>query len=138
MRHQLVACVLGHERRPMKQLRRSRIATCAARIASRRLAHAMGFAAALIFAPQAARADAITEPAVFTSSGGVLDILMVAKPKPVPTISYPPPGRGAPINPIGWVYEVCRRPPWSNQCPAGAATVADYGGCGSRCKPATR
>jgi L-ascorbate oxidase len=88
----------------------------------------MGFAAALIFAPQAARADAITEPAVFTSSGGVLDILMVAKPKPVPTISYPPPGRGAPINPIGWVYEVCRRPPWSNQCPAGAATVADYGG----------
>ena len=88
----------------------------------------MGLAAALICAPQAARADAITEPAVFTSFGGVLDILMVAKPKPVPTISYPPPGGGAPINPIGWVYEVCRRPPWSNQCPAGATTVADYGG----------
>lgn len=65
---------------------------------------------------------------MFSSSGGVLDILMIAKPQPVPTISFPPPGGGAPINPIGWVYEVCPRPPSSNTCPAGATTVSDYGG----------
>ncbi len=96
-------------------------------IATRRLFHAAAVAAALACPPQPVQADAIAEPAVFASSGGVLDILMVARSKPVPTISFPP-KNAAPINPIGWVYEVCPRPSSSNQCPADATTVSDYGG----------
>jgi L-ascorbate oxidase len=98
-------------------------------VSSRRLLlGAAGVAATLGCAPQSALADAIVEPAVFASSGGVLDIQMVAKPMPVPTIFFAPPGGGEPINPIGWVYEICRRPLASNQCPADATTVSDYGG----------
>jgi L-ascorbate oxidase len=48
------------------------------------------------------------EPAVFASEHGVLGILMIAKPKPIPSISFTPPGGGATVNPLGWVYEVCR------------------------------
>lgn len=85
-------------------------------------------ATALGWAPPPARADLIAEPAVFGSTGGVLDILMIAEAKPVPFISFSPPGGVAPVHPIGWVYEVCPRPPSGNQCPAGPSTVADYGG----------
>jgi L-ascorbate oxidase len=53
---------------------------------------------------------AFAEPAVFASEHGVLDILMIAKPRPIPSISFAPLGGGAVINPIGWVYEICRRP----------------------------
>jgi FtsP/CotA-like multicopper oxidase with cupredoxin domain len=106
----------------------SRMAARAARISNGRLLGTAGLAVALMCAPHVAWADAITEPAVFASFAGVLDILMVAKPKPVPTISFQPPGGGAPINPVGWVYEICPRPAASNQCPAGATTVSDYGG----------
>jgi len=88
----------------------------------------VGFAAALTFAPISALADPIVEPAVFSSLGGVLDVLMVARAQPVPTISFAPAGGGAPINPLGWVYEVCPRPPSGTQCPATATTVSDYGG----------
>src|SRR5262249_38074130 len=52
----------------------------------------------------------------------------VAKSQPIPTIFYPPRTGGTPINPIGWVYEICPRPASGNQCPADATTVADYGG----------
>jgi FtsP/CotA-like multicopper oxidase with cupredoxin domain len=87
-------------------------------------------AAALACVPQLSSADDIVEPHVFSSanSGGVLDLLMVAKAKPVPTISFLPPNGGAPINPIGWVYEICPRPASGNQCPADATTFSDYGG----------
>jgi L-ascorbate oxidase len=71
---------------------------------------------------------AFAEPAVFTSEHGVLDILMIAKPKPIPSISFLPPGRGAAINPTGWVYEICRRPASGDRCQPGPGTVADYGG----------
>ena len=68
------------------------------------------------------------EPTVFASSGGVLDILMIAKPKPISGISFTPPQGGNPINPTGWVYEVCQRPASGNTCPTGSGTVSDYGG----------
>jgi FtsP/CotA-like multicopper oxidase with cupredoxin domain len=82
----------------------------------------------LTAASQSASSDSIVEPRVFSSSGGVLDLLMVAKPKAVQTISFQPPGGGTPIHPTGWVYEVCPRPRAGNSCPAGATTAADYGG----------
>ena len=58
----------------------------------------------------AAAAEDLAEPAVFASSHGVLDILMIAEAKPIPTIAFTPPGGGAAVNPTGWVYEVCKRP----------------------------
>src|SRR3981081_1885921 len=66
------------------------------------------------------------EPTVFASSRGALDLLVIAKTKPVPTIALPSPDGD--IHPTGWVYEICRRPAYGNGnvCPAGAA-VADYG-----------
>jgi FtsP/CotA-like multicopper oxidase with cupredoxin domain len=68
------------------------------------------------------------EPAVFASSNGVLDILMIARPKPIPSISFTPPHGGPAINPTGWVYEICKRPANATGCPAGAGPVSDYGG----------
>ena len=55
---------------------------------------------------------------------------MIAQPQPVPSISYVPPDTGVPINPIGWVYQICPRSAAlpNNQCPSGAPTVSDYGG----------
>jgi L-ascorbate oxidase len=80
-------------------------------------------------ASQSTDSGSIVEPHVFASTGGVLDLLVVAKAKVVPTISFQPPGGGAPIHPTGWVYEICRRSSAEdNTCPEGAATVADYGG----------
>src|ERR1700680_898397 len=96
--------------------------------ASVRLLAGPGFATALAWAPSSGQAEPLIEPAVFHSSGGVLDILMIAKPRPVPTISFTPPKSAASIHPIGWVYEVCLRPPSGNQCPPAPTTVSDYGG----------
>jgi FtsP/CotA-like multicopper oxidase with cupredoxin domain len=73
------------------------------------------------------RAEEIVEPIAFASENGVLDLLMIAQPKPVQGIAFTPP-TGSVIHPTGWVYEVCRRPPTTNHCPSGSATVADYGG----------
>ena len=84
---------------------------------------------ALINAPAAGRSAPFQEPKVFASSAGVLDLLMIAKPMPVTTISFDPPDGGNLINPIGWVYEICpRSEAVGNACPVGASTVADYGG----------
>jgi L-ascorbate oxidase len=86
-------------------------------------------AAALIgltIAASAAFAAGFVEPTVISSSNGVLDLLMIARAKPVSTITYTPPG-GSPMNPTGWVYEICPRPASSNRCPPGS-TVSDYGG----------
>jgi L-ascorbate oxidase len=85
-------------------------------------------AAALTFATQTAHPADLKEPPVFASSGGMLDLLVIAKALPVATISFLPRGGGAAINPVGWVYEVCPRPSMLDQCPADANTVADYGG----------
>ena len=70
----------------------------------------------------------LVEPAVFASSNGVLDILMIAKAKPVPSLAFTPPDGSAAINPTGWVYEICKRKGSETSCPAGTGTVADYGG----------
>jgi L-ascorbate oxidase len=81
-----------------------------------------------VSAAQSARSDELVEPPTLSSINGMLDILMVATPKPVPTISFAPPGGGASINPTGWVYEVCPRPPSANRCPIGQSTFSNYGG----------
>ena len=84
---------------------------------------------ALTAASHSAKCDDIVEPRVFSSnSSGVLDLLVVAKPKAVPTISFQPPGRRTPVHPIGWVYEVCERPSSGYSCPIGLTTASDYGG----------
>jgi FtsP/CotA-like multicopper oxidase with cupredoxin domain len=68
------------------------------------------------------------DPPVFASQNGVLDILMIAKAKPIPTISFKPPLSQNSINPTGWVYEVCKRPETGLTCPSGSGTVSPYGG----------
>jgi L-ascorbate oxidase len=87
-------------------------------------------AAALTLGSTAALAGDFVEPPVFTSSNGVLDLLMIAQAQPVPSITYTPPDGNPPLNPVGWVYAVCQRSTWlaGNQCPAGSPTVANYGG----------
>jgi L-ascorbate oxidase len=76
-----------------------------------------------------ARAGDFVEPPVFTSSNGVLDLLMVALPLPVPSLTYVPPNNAQPLNPIGWVYQICQRAvAIGNACPSGSATVSNYGG----------
>ena len=78
----------------------------------------------------AAVAGNFVEPPVLASSHGVLDLLMIAQPQPVPSIAYTPPGGSAPINPIGWVYQFCQRAAAlpGNVCPPGSATMSPYGG----------
>lgn len=68
------------------------------------------------------------EPAVFASHDGVLDLTMIAKAKSIPSIVFTAPS-GSTLNPTGWVYEICERASaQGDACPAGSATVADYGG----------
>jgi FtsP/CotA-like multicopper oxidase with cupredoxin domain len=85
--------------------------------------------AALLCGPSVALATNFVEPPVFASSHGVLDLLIVVLPQPVPSISYVPPS-GPVINPTGWVYQICPRASAIpvNQCPAGSPTVSYYGG----------
>ena len=90
-----------------------------------------GLAAALVTAAMCGTAGAakFQEPPVFSSKKGVLDILMVAKTKPVAAIAFMPPGATAPINPTGWVYEVCYRSYSINdRCLPGKATSSEFGG----------
>ena len=75
-----------------------------------------------------ALAASFVDPPVFASQNGVLDIMMIAKAKPIPTISFTPPHSQRSINPTGWVYEVCKRPPSGLTCPSGSGTVSPYGG----------
>jgi hypothetical protein len=76
---------------------------------------------------RAAGAADLVEPAVFASSNGMLDILMIAKAKPVPSLAFTPSGGGAAINPTGWVYEICKRRASETSCPEGTGTVASQG-----------
>jgi len=83
---------------------------------------------AILFCNATAAAGSFAEPPVFASSNGQLDLLMIAQPASIPSISFTPPG-SSPRNPIGWVYKICRRSTATgNQCPSGSATVAPYGG----------
>jgi len=86
-----------------------------------------GAAAALACGAQTALAANFHEPTVFSSQNGVLDILMIARAKPIPTISFNPPHSRSSINPIGWAYEICKRPASGLSCPTGTG-VWDYGG----------
>jgi L-ascorbate oxidase len=64
--------------------------------------------------------NTLIEPPVFQSQNHVLDLLMVAKEKPIQL---------AGLNPTAWVYEVCPRSISANdQCPKGSQTFSPYGG----------
>ncbi len=81
-----------------------------------------------LLATSSARSADFVEPPAFTSANGVLDLLMIALPTPVASISYLPP-YSQPINPTGWVYQICQRSvAIGNACPTGSATVSSYGG----------
>ncbi len=80
-------------------------------------------------APSVALAGPFVEPPVFVSSNGVLDLLMVALPLPVTSLTYVPPYNLPALNPTGWVYQICQRAvAVGNACPAGSGTVSNYGG----------
>ena len=67
-----------------------------------------------------AAASPLSEPPVFSSLGGQLDLLMVATPVTLTGLTTPG------YAPEGWAYQVCRRPSTDNACPAG--TAIPYGG----------
>jgi len=76
-----------------------------------------------------AGAARFTEPPAFFSKKGVLDILMVAKAKPVKAIAFMPPSATMPIHPTGWVYEVCYREfSINNTCLPAKTTTSEFGG----------
>ena len=63
----------------------------------------------------------LREPPVFESSGGVLDLLMVARSNTNLILGL--------NKPVGWVYEICKRSSGSaTRCPAGTPVSAEYGG----------
>lgn len=97
------------------------------KIALPRWIGAASVVAALACGAQSASAASFVEPAVFASSNGLLDIMIVAKAKPIPSIAFTPPV-GPTVHPTGWVYEVCSRPTSGLSCPSGTGTVSDYGG----------
>src|SRR5215831_18357623 len=75
-----------------------------------------------------ASAQTLAEPPVFASQNGVLDIMMVAIPQPIPTISFRPPHSFSTIHPTGWVFQICPRPASGLSCPSNSSTVSPYGG----------
>ncbi len=63
----------------------------------------------------------LREPFTLHSERGVLDVLMIARAAPVPAL--------APFAPLGWIYEICRRPPGDAQrCPNAGREQDDYYG----------
>lgn len=98
------------------------------RFVERRLVAAWIFAGS-ICCSTAALAGAFAEPPVLASSHGLLDLLVIAQPQPVPSISFTSPG-GSTLHPTGWVYQVCPRQAAidNNQCPSNSVTVSSYGG----------
>jgi L-ascorbate oxidase len=97
-------------------------------VAALRWIGAAGVAVAMWAAPHGAVAQTLAEPPVFASQNGVLDIMMVAIPQPIPTISFTPPNSRSVIHPTGWVYQICPRPASGLSCPSGSGTVSPYGG----------
>src|SRR5579871_1622656 len=94
----------------------------------RAIAAAGAMVASFALGGSGAAADTLLDPPVFASQNGVLDIMMVAMPQPIPTIAYTPPSSSTVIHPTGWVYQICPRPPSGLSCPAGSGTVSPYGG----------
>ena len=91
----------------------------------------LAVAAALMAGALGSTADAgnFREPPVFASRKGVLDILMIAKAKPVDAINFMPPGASTPIHPTGWVYEICyRNQALNNRCLPTKSTSSEFGG----------
>lgn len=77
-----------------------------------------------------AAAEPLAPQPVFESRNGVLDVLMVAKPKAVEL---------AGLSTTAWVYEICRRPKGGgNACPSGAGTENPYGGTRLQLQPGDR
>src|SRR5665213_3176088 len=66
---------------------------------------ALSVVVAFLSAQTAVLAGAFVEPPVLASSNGLLDLLMIAKPQAVPSISFFPTDSDTAINPVGWVYE---------------------------------
>lgn len=65
-------------------------------------------------------ANELLDPPVFSSSKGVLDLLITAKIKVIPLDAYTPPS---------WVYEICYRKDATNDvCPINSRTASPYGG----------
>ncbi len=94
----------------------------------RRCVGIAGAVAALCGGVGAVGAQSLAEPPVFASQNGVLDIMMVAVPQPIPTISFTPPNSHSVIHPTGWVFQICPRPAVGLSCPSGSSTVSPYGG----------
>ena len=88
--------------------------------ASLQFAFAALFAVPLTYS--GARAEALKEPPVLRSAGGVLDIIMVARPNTKPILGL--------NDPIGWVYDICRNPGrGATSCAARSFDGSDaYGG----------
>src|SRR3984957_19214624 len=81
-----------------------------------RLPSSAGLGALLLatLAPVPGSAAPLSEPPVFTSQRGTLDLVIVAG--PVPTTITPT------VSTTAWVYEVCQRTaPLQNACPTGSA-----------------
>jgi L-ascorbate oxidase len=97
-------------------------------ISMRQWITAAGVIAALWPGVPTAAADTLADPPVLASQNGVLDIMMVALPRPIPGISFTPPHSNSVIHPTGWVYQICPRPASGLSCPSNSATVAPYGG----------
>src|SRR5262249_30472555 len=87
-----------------------------------------GTIAGLCAGMQSASAQNLAEPPVFASQNGLLDIMTVAIPQPIPTISFTPPHSRSAIHPTGWVFQICSRPASGLSCPSGSSTVSPYGG----------
>ena len=100
---------------------------------------AAALAAMTVCASSVAHAASFVEPPVFASKNGVLDILMIAKPKPIQAIAFKPPGVRNPINPTGWVYEICdRSEAVDDTCPKGGGTSSEFGGIRLALQPGDR
>jgi hypothetical protein len=71
---------------------------------------AAGVLATLSCGTAVAQSNTLADPPAFTSQNGVLDIMMVAMPQPIPTITYAPPDGSAPIRPGGCIRSARVRP----------------------------
>ena len=82
------------------------------------------FSASFLFA---AAPNELLNPPAFTSSNGVLDLLMIAKVKTISLDTF---------TPASWVYEVCyRRDSSNNVCPSNSRTASPYGGMRLQLQP---
>ena len=84
------------------------------------LAHAIASCALLICSAFTSSAQTSFNPPSFSSSNGVLDLLLIARPETIHLGKF---------SPTAWIYEVCQTSVAANdQCPADTRTVATYTG----------